>query len=128
LEAAGAAGAGAVRAIRDILLLDEPTNNLDINSIRWLEDVLNQRTSTMVIISHDRHFLSAVCTHMADVDYGGIKVYPGNYDDYMEASTFGEAAAAERQREDQGPHLGPGRVSCGASAPTRPRRARRLRA
>jgi ATPase subunit of ABC transporter with duplicated ATPase domains len=72
----------------DILLLDEPTNNLDINSIRWLENVLNQRSSTMVIISHDRHFLSAVCTHMADVDYGGIKVYPGNYDDYMEASTL----------------------------------------
>ncbi|TAK43382.1 MAG: ABC-F family ATPase [Betaproteobacteria bacterium] len=72
----------------DILLLDEPTNNLDINSIRWLEEVLNQRMSTMVIISHDRHFLSSVCTHMADVDYGGIKVYPGNYDDYMEASTL----------------------------------------
>jgi ATPase subunit of ABC transporter with duplicated ATPase domains len=72
----------------DILLLDEPTNNLDINSIRWLEDVLNKRTSTMVIISHDRHFLSSVCTHMADVDYGAIKVYPGNYDDYMEASTL----------------------------------------
>jgi len=72
----------------DILLLDEPTNNLDINSIRWLEDVLNQRTSTMIIISHDRHFLSAVCTHMADVDYGGIRVYPGSYDDYMEASTL----------------------------------------
>ena len=72
----------------DILLLDEPTNNLDINSIRWLEDVLNRRTSTMVIISHDRHFLSSVCTHMADVDYGEIRVYPGNYDDYMEASTL----------------------------------------
>ena len=72
----------------DILLLDEPTNNLDINSIRWLEDVLNRRTSTMVIISHDRHFLSSVCTHMADVDYGGIRVYPGSYDDYMEASTL----------------------------------------
>ncbi len=72
----------------DILLLDEPTNNLDINSIRWLEEVLEARTSTMVIISHDRHFLSAVCTHMADVDYGGIKVYPGSYDDYMEASTL----------------------------------------
>jgi len=72
----------------DILLLDEPTNNLDINSIRWLEDVLNRRTSTMVIISHDRHFLSSVCTHMADVDYGGIRVYPGNYDDYMEASAL----------------------------------------
>jgi len=72
----------------DILLLDEPTNNLDINSIRWLEDVLNRRTSTMVIISHDRHFLSSVCTHMADVDYGEIRVYAGNYDDYMEASTL----------------------------------------
>jgi len=72
----------------DILLLDEPTNNLDINSIRWLEDVLNQRNSTMVIISHDRHFLSAVCTHMADVDYGTVRVYPGSYDDYMEATTL----------------------------------------
>jgi len=61
---------------------------LSFNSIRWLEDVLNQRASTMIIISHDRHFLSSVCTHMADVDYGGIKVYPGNYDDYMEASTL----------------------------------------
>jgi len=80
----------------DILLLDEPTNNLDINSIRWLEDVLNQRSSTMVIISHDRHFLSSVCTHMADVDYGGIKVYPGSYDDYMEASTL----AKQQQQKD----------------------------
>jgi ATPase subunit of ABC transporter with duplicated ATPase domains len=75
----------------DILLLDEPTNNLDINSIRWLEDVLNRRQSTMVIISHDRHFLSSVCTHMADVDYGEIRVYPGSYDDYMEASTLAKA-------------------------------------
>ena len=72
----------------DILLLDEPTNNLDINSIRWLEEVLNRRTSTMVIISHDRHFLTSVCTHMADVDYGGIRVYAGTYDDYMEASAL----------------------------------------
>ena len=72
----------------DILLLDEPTNNLDIHSIRWLEDILNSRSSTMVIISHDRHFLSSVCTHMADVDYGNIRVYPGSYDDYMEAVTL----------------------------------------
>lgn len=71
----------------DILLLDEPTNNLDINTIRWLEGVLNQRTCTMIIISHDRHFLNAVCTHMADIDYGELRVYPGNYDDYMTAST-----------------------------------------
>jgi ATPase subunit of ABC transporter with duplicated ATPase domains len=71
----------------DILLLDEPTNNLDIHTISWLADMLNQRNSTMIIISHDRHFLNSVCTHVADMDYGTLKVYPGNYDDYMEAST-----------------------------------------
>jgi ATPase subunit of ABC transporter with duplicated ATPase domains len=71
----------------DVLLLDEPTNNLDINTIRWLEGVLNERDSTMVIISHDRHFLNSVCTHMADLDYGELRVYPGNYDQYMTAST-----------------------------------------
>ncbi|MHA6829862.1 ABC-F family ATPase [Ralstonia pseudosolanacearum] len=78
----------------DVLLLDEPTNNLDINTIRWLESVLNERNSTMIIISHDRHFLNSVCTHMADMDYGTLKVYPGNYDDYMEASM----QARERQQ------------------------------
>ena len=72
----------------DIMLLDEPTNNLDINSIRWLEGVLNARNCTMIIISHDRHFLNSVCTHMADMDYGTLRVYPGNYDDYMLASTL----------------------------------------
>ena len=71
----------------DILLLDEPTNNLDINTIRWLETVLNERKSTMVIISHDRHFLNAVCTHIADIDYGELRVYSGSYDDFMTAST-----------------------------------------
>ncbi|MGZ5050250.1 MAG: ABC-F family ATPase [Methylobacter sp.] len=71
----------------DIMLLDEPTNNLDINTIRWLEDTLNQRDCTMIIISHDRHFLNSVCTHMADMDYGELRVYPGNYDDYMIAVT-----------------------------------------
>ncbi|MDO9269262.1 MAG: ABC-F family ATPase [Methylobacter sp.] len=71
----------------DIMLLDEPTNNLDINTIRWLEDILNQRDCTMVIISHDRHFLNSVCTHVADMDYGELRVYPGNYDDYMVAVT-----------------------------------------
>ncbi|VFR23034.1 probable ATP-binding ABC transporter protein [plant metagenome] len=71
----------------DVLLLDEPTNNLDINTIRWLENVLNGYQSTMIIISHDRHFLNEVCTHMADLDYRELRVYPGNYDDYMLAST-----------------------------------------
>ncbi|NVJ51490.1 MAG: ABC-F family ATPase [Gammaproteobacteria bacterium] len=71
----------------DVLLLDEPTNNLDINTIRWLEQILVERNSTMVIISHDRHFLNTVCTHMADLDYGEIKLFPGNYDEYMTAAT-----------------------------------------
>ncbi|HPT51308.1 MAG TPA: ABC-F family ATPase [Accumulibacter sp.] len=84
----------ALFADPDILLLDEPTNNLDISTIRWLENVINERNSTMVIISHDRHFLNQVCTHMADLDYGKITVYPGNYDDFMEAST----QARERQQ------------------------------
>lgn len=80
----------------DILLLDEPTNHLDINTIRWLEDVLSQRNSTMIIISHDRHFLNQICTHMADMDYGELRIYPGNYDEYMTAST----QARERLQAD----------------------------
>ncbi|NHB91495.1 ABC-F family ATPase [Photorhabdus cinerea] len=71
----------------DVLLLDEPTNNLDIDTIRWLEQVLNDRDSTMIIISHDRHFLNTVCTHMADLDYGELRLFPGNYDEYMVAAT-----------------------------------------
>jgi ATPase subunit of ABC transporter with duplicated ATPase domains len=75
----------------DVLLLDEPTNNLDINSIRWLEGVLNDYDATMIIISHDRHFLNQVCTHIADLDYRQLKIYPGNYDDFMLASTQARA-------------------------------------
>ncbi|MCG9699800.1 ABC-F family ATPase [Vibrio natriegens] len=71
----------------DIMLLDEPTNNLDMDTIRWLEDTLNARNCTMIIISHDRHFLNSVCTHMADLDYGELRVYPGNYDEYMTAAS-----------------------------------------
>jgi len=85
----------ALFANPDILLLDEPTNNLDINTIRWLEDVLNNRSCTMIIISHDRHFLNQVCTHTCDMDYGKLTVYPGNYDDYMEASTAARAQQAK---------------------------------
>jgi len=85
--------AQALFANPDIMLLDEPTNNLDINTIRWLENVLNERNATMIIISHDRHFLNSVCTHMADLDYGELRVYPGNYDEYMTAAT----AVRERQ-------------------------------
>ncbi len=70
-----------------IMLLDEPTNNLDINTIGWLEEVLNERNCTMIIISHDRHFLNSVCTHMADLDYGELRIYSGSYDEYMTAAT-----------------------------------------
>ena len=86
----------ALFANPDVLLLDEPTNNLDINTIRWLEDVLNNRDCTMIIISHDRHFLNQVCTHTCDMDYAKLTVYPGNYDDYMEASI----AARNQQAKD----------------------------
>ena len=72
----------------EILLLDEPTNNLDINTISWLENTLKSRSSTMIVISHDRQFLNNICTHMADLDYGEIKIYPGNYDEFMVASTI----------------------------------------
>ncbi|MGL4408308.1 ABC-F family ATPase [Zoogloea sp.] len=94
--------AQALFANPDILLLDEPTNNLDINTIRWLEEVLNQRNSTMILISHDRHFLNQVCTHMADLDYGRIQVWPGTWDDYIEASTQArerQAAANQKAKE-----------------------------
>jgi len=80
----------------DIMLLDEPTNNLDINTIRWLEGMLAQRNCTMIIISHDRHFLNSVCSHMADLDYGELRLFPGNYDEYMTAAT----QAREQQQSD----------------------------
>jgi ATPase subunit of ABC transporter with duplicated ATPase domains len=107
----------------DIMLLDEPTNNLDINTIRWLESVLNARNCTMIIISHDRHFLNSVCTHIADLDYQTLKVYPGTYDDYMEASTMArerQMAVSSKSKEK----IADWKSSCAASAPTNPRRAR----
>ena len=87
----------------DVLLLDEPTNNLDINSIRWLEGILNDYNATMIIISHDRHFLNQVCTHMADLDFGQIKIWPGNYDDFMLASVQARARveAANAKAKDR---------------------------
>ena len=87
----------------DVLLLDEPTNNLDINTIRWLEEVLNSYQCTMLIISHDRHFLNEVCSHMADLDYGALRIYPGNYDDYMLAAMQSRerAMAANSRAKDR---------------------------
>jgi ATPase subunit of ABC transporter with duplicated ATPase domains len=87
----------------DVLLLDEPTNNLDIHSIQWLEGVLNASDATMVIISHDRHFLNQVCTHIADLDYQQLRIYPGNYDDFMLASVQARARveAANAKAKDK---------------------------
>ena len=80
----------------EILLLDEPTNNLDMETIEWLEQLLVNKKSTMIIISHDRHFLNTVCTHTADIDYGTIQLFPGNYDNYMIAAE----QAKERVRNE----------------------------
>lgn len=80
----------------DILLLDEPTNHLDIESIRWLEDFLLKFTNTVIVVSHDRHFLNKVCTHIADIDYGRISLYVGNYSFWQQASRL-----MARQQKDQ---------------------------
>ena len=70
----------------DVLLLDEPTNNLDLNSIQWLEEFLGRFQNTVIVVSHDRHFLNQACTHIADIDFGVIRTYVGNYDFWYEAS------------------------------------------
>ena len=85
----------------DILLLDEPTNNLDLDTISWLENVLRKSDSTMIIISHDRQFLNNICSHIADLDYGEIRLYPGNYDDFMLASTQARERLVENNREKE---------------------------
>lgn len=82
----------------DILLLDEPTNQLDLNSIAWLEEFLFNFPNTVIVVSHDRHFLNDVCTHIADIDYGKLQVYVGNYDFWYEAS---QLAAQQRANENK---------------------------
>lgn len=72
----------------EILLLDEPTNHLDIKTINWLENFLSGHKGVLIVISHDRHFINSISTNIADLDYNVIRIYPGNYDDYMEASTM----------------------------------------
>lgn len=72
----------------EVMLLDEPTNNLDIKTIAWLEEYLNEYDGTILIVSHDRHFLNAVCTHIADIDYSEMRVYSGDYDYYQSASSI----------------------------------------
>jgi ATPase subunit of ABC transporter with duplicated ATPase domains len=82
----------------DILLLDEPTNQLDLASIAWLEDFLFRFPNTVIVVSHDRHFLNNVCTHIADIDFGKIQLYVGNYDFWYQAS---QLAQAQRKREEK---------------------------
>ncbi|CXG10778.1 ABC transporter ATPase [Streptococcus pneumoniae] len=80
----------------DVLLLDEPTNGLDIQSITWLEDFLIDFDNTVIVVSHDRHFLNKICTHMADLDFGKIKLYVGNYDFWKESSELAAKLLADR--------------------------------
>ena len=87
----------------DVLLLDEPTNDLDINSINWLQEFLIDFENTVIVVSHDRYFLNKVCTHIADVDFGKIKVYPGNYDFWYESSQLAlkQAKEANKKKEEK---------------------------
>jgi len=87
----------------DVLLLDEPTNGLDIQSIAWLEEFLINFENTVIVVSHDRHFLNKVCTHMADLDFGKIKLYVGNYDFWLESSQLAAKlqSQANAKKEDQ---------------------------
>lgn len=80
----------------DVLLLDEPTNGLDIESIAWLEEFLINFDNTVIIVSHDRHFLNKVCTHMADLDFGKIQLYVGNYDFWLESSQLAAKLQADQ--------------------------------
>ncbi|MFD1409390.1 ABC-F family ATP-binding cassette domain-containing protein [Kroppenstedtia eburnea] len=83
----------------DILLLDEPTNHLDMQAVRWLEDFLLNFDNTVIVVSHDRHFLNTVCTHMADIDFGEIRLYVGNYDFWYESSQLALALAKEKNKK-----------------------------
>ena len=116
--------AQALFANPDILLLDEPTNNLDINTIRWLEDVLNERNSTMIIISHDRHFLNQVCTHMADLDYGTIRSIPATTTTTWRPRRRRASARSRRNAKAKEQDRRTAGVRAPLLAPTSPRRAR----
>ncbi len=85
----------------DIILLDEPTNHLDIDSIRWLEDFLMDYEGTVIVVSHDRHFLNNVCTHIVDVDYTQIRIYVGNYDFWYESSQLIQRMMREQNRKNE---------------------------
>lgn len=83
----------------DILLLDEPTNHLDIRAIHWLEEFLINFDNTVIVVSHDRHFLNKVCTHIADLDFSKIKLYVGNYDFWYESSQLAQTMMGDRNKK-----------------------------
>ena len=85
----------------DILLLDEPTNHLDIHSINWLEEFLINFKNTVIVVSHDRHFLNNVCTHIADIDYGKITIFTGNYDFWLESSQLASQQAKDANKKTE---------------------------
>ena len=85
----------------DVLLLDEPTNDLDVKTIDWLQEFLIEFENTVIVVSHDRYFLNKVCTHIADVDFGKIKVYPGNYDFWYESSQLALKQAKESNKKKE---------------------------
>ena len=85
----------------DVLLLDEPTNDLDLKSINWLQEFLINFENTVIVVSHDRYFLNKVCTHIADVDFGKIKVYPGNYDFWYESSQLALKQMKEQNKKKE---------------------------
>ena len=82
-------------------MLDEPTNGLDIPAISWLEDFLINFDNTVIVVSHDRHFLNNVCTHIADLDFGKIKVYVGNYDFWYQSSQLAQKMAQEQNKKKE---------------------------
>ena len=85
----------------DVLLLDEPTNHLDIKAIQWLEEFLINFENTVIVVSHDRHFLNKVCTHIADLDFGKIQIYVGNYDFWYESSQLATQMAQDPNKKKE---------------------------
>ena len=85
----------------DIILLDEPTNHLDIQAIEWLEDFLMECESLIIVVSHDRHFLNTVCTSIVDVDYGGIRMYVGNYDFWYQSSQLMQRMIRDQNKKKE---------------------------
>ena len=110
----------------DILLLDEPTNHLDLDAIAWLEEFLINFDNTVIVVSHDRYFLNKVCTQIADIDYGKIQLYAGNYDFWYESSQLLDPPDERGEQEERRKRSKSFRSSSPGSAPTLPNPSRRL--